>query len=81
MGLASKIGPNEKMMENSRMSLTLIGQGTTSVNPSNANLKEITHENNTTTRQTIVKVIFISINCLHIIGRINIYRPIFEICL
>jgi len=79
MGLVSNIGPNEKMRENSCMSLTLIGEGTTSVNPSNANLKEITHKDNTTTRKTIIKVIFISTNCSHIIGCINIYRPIFEI--
>ncbi|XP_060847112.1 saccharopine dehydrogenase-like oxidoreductase [Rhopalosiphum padi] len=40
-GIATKTGPNEKLLENSRMSLTLIGQGTTS---------------NTSTRQTVIKV-------------------------
>lgn len=61
-GVASKTGPNEKLLENSRMSLTLIGHGTTSVIPPTANIKEIPHKDNTTTRKTIIKVIFIDTN-------------------
>uniref|UniRef100_A0A2S2P170 Saccharopine dehydrogenase-like oxidoreductase n=2 Tax=Schizaphis graminum TaxID=13262 RepID=A0A2S2P170_SCHGA len=55
-GIATKTGPNEKLLENSRMSLTLIGQGTTSVKHSTVNLKEITYKDNTSTRQTVIKV-------------------------
>ncbi|XP_060859268.1 saccharopine dehydrogenase-like oxidoreductase [Metopolophium dirhodum] len=55
-GIATKTGPNEKILENSRMSLTLIGHGTTCVKPPSAILKKITHKDNTTTRKTIVKV-------------------------
>jgi len=68
MGVASKAGPNETKMKNSRMLLTLIGHGTTSANPSNDNLKEISHKDNIATRTTIIKVIFININCFCIIG-------------
>jgi len=60
-GIATKTGPNEKILENSRMSLTLIGYGTTCVKPPSAVLKKITHKDNTTTRKTIVKVIFLII--------------------
>ncbi|XP_060860300.1 saccharopine dehydrogenase-like oxidoreductase [Metopolophium dirhodum] len=56
MGVASKTGPNKTTMEMSRMSLTLIGHGTTSANPSKDNLKEIAHKDNTATRTTIIKV-------------------------
>jgi len=38
------------------MSLTLIGYGTTSVNSPNTNVKDITYNDNTTTRKTIAKV-------------------------
>ncbi|XP_026817220.1 saccharopine dehydrogenase-like oxidoreductase [Rhopalosiphum maidis] len=55
-GIATKTGPNEKLLENSRMSLTLIGQGTTSVKHPTVNLKKITYKHNTSTRQTVIKV-------------------------
>lgn len=55
-GTASITGPDEKIMENSRMCLTLIGHGTTSVNPPTSNLKKITHKDNTSIRKTIIKV-------------------------
>ncbi|CAH1731636.1 saccharopine dehydrogenase-like oxidoreductase [Aphis gossypii] len=55
-GIATETGPNEKLLENSRMSLTLIGHGTTSEKPPTANLKDITHKDNTYKRQTIIKV-------------------------
>ncbi|CAI6359211.1 unnamed protein product [Macrosiphum euphorbiae] len=55
-GIATRTGPNEKILENSRMTLTLIGHGTTSVKPPSAILKKITNKDNTTTRKTIVKV-------------------------
>jgi len=79
LGVASKTGPHDKKLESSRMSLTLIGHGTTSANPPNANLKGNAHKDNIATRTTIVKVIFISTICFRIIGPINIYRLIFEI--
>ncbi|XP_008179776.1 saccharopine dehydrogenase-like oxidoreductase [Acyrthosiphon pisum] len=56
LGVASNTGPNEKKMENSHMSLTLIGRGTTSANPPNDNLKEIAHKDNIAARTTIIKV-------------------------
>jgi len=55
-GIATKTGPNEKILKNSRMSLTLIGHGTTSVKPPTAILKEIKPKDNTSTRKTIIKV-------------------------
>ncbi|CAI6356855.1 unnamed protein product [Macrosiphum euphorbiae] len=55
-GVASKTGPNEKKLENSHMTLTLIGHGTTSAHPPNDNLKEITLKDNIATRTTIIKV-------------------------
>jgi len=36
------------------------------------NIKDITYNENTTSRKTIAKVIFIYTNCLYIIGYINI---------
>ncbi|XP_025198349.1 saccharopine dehydrogenase-like oxidoreductase [Melanaphis sacchari] len=56
LGMATKTGPNENILKNSRMSLTLIGHGTTSVKPPIENLKKTTYKDNTTTRQTIIKV-------------------------
>jgi len=79
-GVATKTGPNEKILDNSRMSLTLIGYGKTSVKPPTATLKEIKPKDNTSTRKTIIKVIFINNNCVYIAECINIYiyRPTFE---
>ncbi|XP_015378852.1 PREDICTED: saccharopine dehydrogenase-like oxidoreductase [Diuraphis noxia] len=56
-GLATKTGPTEEVMENTCMSLTLIGYGTTSVYSPNAYIKDITYNDNTTSRKTIAKVI------------------------
>lgn len=53
-GIASKTGPNDEVMENSRISLTLIGYGSTSIQ-STTNSNEIKHG----ARKTIVKVIFL----------------------
>lgn len=82
MGVASKTGPHKQKLESSRMSLTLIGHGTTSAKPYDANnQKEIADKDNIATRTTILKVIFISTICIRIIVYINIYRAIFEILL
>lgn len=81
-GIATKTGPNEKILENSRMSLTLIGHGTTSVKPPSDILKEITHRDNTTKRTTIIKVIFFNYNYIYLLWVIYInIIPIFEIIL
>lgn len=57
LGAVSKTGPKEEIMQNSRMTLTLIGYGSTSVKPHTTNPKEISHRLNNT-RKTIIKVIF-----------------------
>lgn len=63
MGIATKTGPNTKIMENSRLSLTLIGYGSTSVNPLTNILKKTISKNNSI-RKTVVKVIFLIQNYL-----------------
>lgn len=54
-GAVSKTGPKEEIMQNSRMTLTLIGHGLTSVKPYTSDLKEMSHRVNNT-RKTIIKV-------------------------
>lgn len=57
--MATKTGPDEKLMENSRLSLTLIGYGSTSVKHSLDQTTENKSINNNCTRKTAVKVILI----------------------
>lgn len=59
LGFATKTGPTEKIMKNSRMSLTIIGHGLTSVQPITFNAIDIINgktQNNK--RTTTVKVMF-----------------------
>ncbi|KAL5238649.1 hypothetical protein ACI65C_006059 [Semiaphis heraclei] len=55
-GVATKTGPNKKILDNSRMSLTVIGYGKTSAKPPTTIFKEIKHKANTSLRKTIIKV-------------------------
>lgn len=72
-GVATKTGPNKKILDNSRMSLTVIGYGKTSAKPPTTIFKEIKHKANTSLRKTIIKVIFLNI-ILYILLNIYIFR-------
>lgn len=58
-GIATKTGPNKKVMENGRMLLTFIGYGSTTIQ-STTNSNKIKHG----ARKTIVKVIFRYLNLI-----------------
>lgn len=57
MGVATKTGPNEIIMNNSRLTLTVIGYGSTA-KQHNTNLKK-TKNKDDCTRKTIIKVMLI----------------------
>lgn len=57
--MATKTGPKAQVMENSRLSLTLIGYGLTSVIPL-TNIPSAARYKHNITRKTVVKVIFLS---------------------
>lgn len=74
----SKTGPNKEVMQNSRLSLTLIGLGSTNVKPHIIDPKEISHRVNNT-RKTIVKVIFLLYLYLHVDSMYQFNRQYSEI--
>lgn len=79
MGIATKTGPKTKIMENSRLSLTLVGYGSTSVNPL-TNIPKTARYINNATRKTVVKVIFLIKNFLVDLYYIKINLKVFSIC-
>lgn len=59
LGMATKTGPNKKIMKNSRLSLTLIGYGSTSVKSPTILNSDESNYSKMNFRKTIMKVIFI----------------------